>query len=85
MWHTIVATNGKERLGYPTQKPIGLIKRFITASSKPNDLVLDFFAGSGTTGAACLELNRNFVLVDNNIDAINIMKKRFTGDIEWKY
>lgn len=76
-WHTIVHTNGKERTGYPTQKPLAILKRIIAVSSNPNDVVLDFFAGSGTTGAACLELGRRFILIDNNIDAINIMKKRF--------
>ena len=84
-WHTIVATNGKEKTGYPTQKPLGIIRRIVTASSNPGDTVLDFFAGSGTTGAACLELGRNFILVDNNPQAIATMKVRFTGvdGIEW--
>ncbi len=57
-WHTIVPTNGNEKTGYPTQKPLGILRRIITASSNPGDTVLDFFAGSGTTGAACLELGR---------------------------
>jgi len=84
-WHTIVATGGKEKTGYPTQKPLGIIRRIITASSNPGDTVLDFFAGSGTTGAACLELGRNFILVDNNPQAIQTMKVRFAdqSDIEW--
>ncbi len=55
-WHTIVPTNGAERTGYPTQKPVGILKRIVAASSPPGGLVLDFFAGSGTTGAACLAL-----------------------------
>ena len=76
-WHTIVPTNSKEKTGYPTQKPLGIIRRIILASSNPGDLVLDFFAGSGTTGAACLELGRNCILVDNNPEAIEIMKNRF--------
>jgi site-specific DNA-methyltransferase (adenine-specific) len=76
-WHTIVGTNSKEKTGYPTQKPLGVIRRIIQASSRPGDSVLDFFAGSGTTGAACLELGRNFILVDNNPQAIQTMKKRF--------
>ncbi len=63
-WHTIVATNGKEKTGYPTQKPLGILRRIIRASSDPGNVVLDFFAGSGTTGAACLELERKFILVD---------------------
>jgi site-specific DNA-methyltransferase (adenine-specific) len=84
-WHTIVATNGHEKTGYPTQKPLGIIRRIVAASSNPGDSVLDFFAGSGTTGAACLELGRNFLLVDNNPQAIETMKARFAGveDIEW--
>jgi site-specific DNA-methyltransferase (adenine-specific) len=84
-WHTIVPTNGKEKTGYPTQKPLGIIKRIIQASSPKNGLVLDFFAGSGTTGAACLELDRRFILVDNNLEAMEVMAKRFSGvnNIEW--
>ena len=84
-WHTIVGTNSSEKTGYPTQKPLGVIRRIIQASSNPGDLVLDFFAGSGTTGAACLELGRDFILVDNNPEAIRVMKERFTGmdEIEW--
>jgi len=84
-WHTIVPTNGKEKTGYPTQKPLGIIKRIIQASSSNNGLVMDFFAGSGTTGAACLELGRHFILIDNNPEAIEVMAKRFDGvnDIEW--
>lgn len=77
-WMTIVSPTGKEKTGYPTQKPINLLKRIITASSQPGDTVLDFFAGSGTTGAAAHELNRNFILVDNNPQALEVMKKRFT-------
>ncbi len=84
-WHTIVPTNGKEKTGYPTQKPLGILRRIIIASSNPGDLVLDFFAGSGTTGAACLELGRNFILVDNNPQALATMAERFAKekDIEW--
>ncbi len=84
-WHTIVPTNSKERVGYPTQKPLGILRRIIRASSRPGDLVLDFFAGSGTTGVAALELGRRFVLVDNNPEAIEVMKRRFHGwdGIEW--
>ncbi len=59
-WQTIVPTNSKEKTGYPTQKPIAILRRIIAASSNPGDHVLDFFAGSGTTGAACLELGRRF-------------------------
>jgi site-specific DNA-methyltransferase (adenine-specific) len=78
-WHTIVSPTGKEKTGYPTQKPLGILRRIITASSKPNDLVLDFFAGSGTTGAAALELGRRFLLVDDNVEAMDVMKDRFKG------
>lgn len=77
-WHTIVGTNSKEKTGYPTQKPLGVIRRIIQASSRPDDLVLDFFAGSGTTGAAAMELGRRFILVDQNEEAIDVMKRRFT-------
>jgi site-specific DNA-methyltransferase (adenine-specific) len=79
-WHTIVPTNGSEKTGYPTQKPLGVLRRIVQASSRPGDHVLDFFAGSGTTGAACLELGRRFTLVDNNPDAIAVMKARFGGE-----
>jgi site-specific DNA-methyltransferase (adenine-specific) len=78
-WHTIVSPTGKEKTGYPTQKPLGILKRIIQASSKPGDFVFDFFAGSGTTGVAALELNRRFLLIDNNEEAIEVMKKRFSG------
>jgi site-specific DNA-methyltransferase (adenine-specific) len=84
-WHTIVGTNSREKTGYPTQKPVGVIRRIIQASSSPGDTVLDFFAGSGTIGEVCLELGRNFILVDNNPQAIEVMRKRFAhaADIEW--
>ena len=84
-WHTIVPTNGKEKTGYPTQKPLGILRRIVAASSPPGGLVLDFFAGSGTTGAACLELGRRFVLVDDNPAAVEVMRRRFAGvaEIEW--
>jgi site-specific DNA-methyltransferase (adenine-specific) len=83
-WHTIVPTNGTEKTGYPTQKPLGILRRIIQASSKPGDVVLDFFGGSGTTAAACLEFDRNFLLIDNNPQSIEIMRKRFAGQpIEW--
>jgi site-specific DNA-methyltransferase (adenine-specific) len=78
-WHTIVPTNAGERTGYPTQKPLGILRRIIAASSNPGDLVLDFFAGSGTTGAAALELGRRFVLVDDNREALDVMARRFRG------
>jgi len=78
-WHTIVSPMGKEKTGYPTQKPLGILRRIIQASSRKGDTVLDFFAGSGTTGAAAAELGRRFILVDNNPEAIQIMRKRFEG------
>lgn len=78
-WHTIVSPTGKEKTGYPTQKPLGILRRIIAASSSPGDLVLDFFAGSGTTGAAALELGRRFLLVDDNEEAMEVMRQRFQG------
>ena len=84
-WHTIVGTNSNEKTGYPTQKPVGVLRRIIAASSKPGELVLDFFAGSGTVGEVCIDLGRHFILVDNNPQAINVMRERFTGvaSIDW--
>ena len=84
-WHTIVPTNGKEKTGYPTQKPLGIFTRMVQASSRPGDLVLDFFAGSGTTGAACLALDRRFLLIDNHQPALEVMARRFGAQptIEW--
>ncbi|MBA4384690.1 MAG: hypothetical protein C0410_08135, partial [Anaerolinea sp.] len=84
-WHTIVPTNGKEKTGYPTQKPLGIINRIVAASSNPGDTVLDFFAGSGTIGVSCLKLGRDFILVDSNPQAIETMKIRFKDckDIDW--
>jgi site-specific DNA-methyltransferase (adenine-specific) len=78
-WHTIVSPNSREKTGYPTQKPLGVLRRIIQASSAPGDWVMDFFAGSGTTGAAALELGRKFVLVDQNREAIDVMRKRFAS------
>ena len=78
-WHTIVPTNGRERTGYPTQKPLGVVTRIVQASSRPGDLVLDFFAGSGTTGEACIANNRRFILVDDNPEALEVMARRFEG------
>ncbi|MEM4409453.1 MAG: site-specific DNA-methyltransferase [Candidatus Caldarchaeum sp.] len=75
-WITIVPTNSKEKTGYPTQKPIKLLERIIRIHSKPEDLVLDFFAGSGTTGEASAQLGRRFILVDNNPEAVRVMANR---------
>lgn len=84
-WHTIVPTNGSEKTGYPTQKPLGILRRIIAASSNPGDVVMDFFAGSGTTGVACLEFGRQFILIDENPQSIEVMRKRFAkvADVEW--
>ena len=75
-WHTIVSPTGKEKSGYPTQKPLGILRRIIQASSKPGDTVLDFFAGSGTTGVAAASLDRRFILIDQNPEAIAVIKSR---------
>ena len=75
-WHTIVSPTGKEKTGYPTQKPEGILRRVITASSKPDDLVLDFFGGSGTTAAVAYQLGRRFITMDQNPESINVIKAR---------
>jgi site-specific DNA-methyltransferase (adenine-specific) len=84
-WHTIVPPGGRERTGYPTQKPLGIVRRAIQASCPPDGLVADFFAGSGTTGAAAHELGRPFLLVDNNPEALAVMRRRFAdfADVEY--
>lgn len=76
MWQTIVPTNGKEKTGYPNQKPEALIRRFVQASTKRGDRVLDFFAGSGTLGSVARQLERRFVLVDKNPEAVEVIRKR---------
>jgi site-specific DNA-methyltransferase (adenine-specific) len=75
-WHTIVSPTGKEKTGYPTQKPVGILRRIIQASSKEGDMVLDFFAGSGTTGFVANALGRKFILVDQNPESIEVIKNR---------
>jgi len=75
-WHTIVPTNGKEKTGYPNQKPEGILKRIVQASSRPGDRVLDFFAGSGTTGVVSRQFGRRFVMIDNNAAAVQVMRDR---------
>ena len=75
-WHTIVPPGGKERTGYPTQKPLGVLSRFVKVHSQEGDTVLDFFAGSGTTGAAAAALGRGYVLMDQNPDAVAVMEQR---------
>jgi site-specific DNA-methyltransferase (adenine-specific) len=76
-WHTIVSPTGREKTGYPTQKPEGILRRIVQASSREGDAVLDFFAGSGTTGAVAHALGRRFVLIDEHADAIAVMRRRF--------
>ena len=77
-WHTIVPTQGKERTGYPTQKPLGIIERIVRVHSNPGDVLLDPFAGSGTLGDAAVRNGRGAVLIDSNPEAISTMKKRFS-------
>jgi site-specific DNA-methyltransferase (adenine-specific) len=79
-WHTIVPTNGAEKTGYPTQKPEGIVRRMVAASSTPGGWCLDFFAGSGTLGAVCEALGRRFVLVDSNPEAIAVTRRRLMRD-----
>jgi len=78
-WHTIVPTNGTEKTGYPNQKPEGVLRRILQPSTRPGDRVLDFFAGSGTTGAVAAAMGRRFVMIDSNIEAIDVMRRRLTG------
>ena len=79
-FHTIVPTKGREKTGYPTQKPEGVLRRIVAASSRPGGWCLDPFAGSGTLGAVCRQLGRRFVLVDDNPMAIEIMRKRLAPE-----
>lgn len=80
-WHTIVSPTGKEKTGYPTQKPEGIVRRMVQASSEPGDWVLDFFAGSGTLGAVAQQLGRRFVLVDSSEEALAVMRRRLGTDL----
>ncbi|MBW3542857.1 MAG: site-specific DNA-methyltransferase, partial [Planctomycetes bacterium] len=75
-WHTIVSPGGKEKTGYATQKPLGIVERIVRVHSHPGELVVDFFAGSGTTGEAAARLGRDFLLVDHSPDAIRVMHAR---------
>jgi len=75
-WITVVPTNSREKTGYPTQKPLKLLERIVRVHSNPGDLVLDFFAGSGTTGQAAANLGRRFLLIDSSRDAVRVMRKR---------
>jgi site-specific DNA-methyltransferase (adenine-specific) len=75
-FHTIVPTNGSEKTGYPSQKPEGVVRRLVQASSRPGGWCLDPFAGSGTLGAVCAQLGRRFVLIDSNPVAVEVMRER---------
>jgi site-specific DNA-methyltransferase (adenine-specific) len=75
-WHTIVPTTGREKTGYPTQKPLGILTRIIKVHTTPGDVVLDFFGGSGTTGDAAARHGRGFVLIDDNLEAVTIAAAR---------
>lgn len=77
-WQTIVPTNGSERTGYPTQKPLKILERIVRVHSRPGDLVVDFFAGSGTTGEAAGKLDRRFLVVDEHPEAIRVMRSRLS-------
>jgi site-specific DNA-methyltransferase (adenine-specific) len=79
-WHTIVPTNGHEKTGYPTQKPEGVLRRMVQASTRPGDWCLDFFAGSGTLGAVAGKLDRHYVLIDSNPEAIRVARARLGED-----
>jgi site-specific DNA-methyltransferase (adenine-specific) len=78
-WHTIVPTSGREKTGYPTQKPEGIVRRMVQASTRPGDWCLDFFAGSGTLGAVAAQLQRRYVLIDSNPEAVQIMRARLAS------
>jgi len=79
IWHTIVSPTGREKTGYPTQKPEGLVRRFVQASSRPGDLCLDPFAGSGTLGAVAAALGRRYLLMDESPEAVRVMRERLGG------
>ena len=78
-WQTVVPTSGTERTGYPTQKPLAVLERIVRVHSRPGDVVADFFAGSGTAGEAAAQNDRDFLLVDSNPEAIDVMAKRLGG------
>jgi site-specific DNA-methyltransferase (adenine-specific) len=85
-WNTIVPTNGREKTGYATQKPMGIVERIIRVHTNPGDLCLDCFAGSGTLGEAAAKNGRSYMLIDSNPDAIEIMQKRlgkYPTQTEW--
>ena len=78
-WNTIVPTNSKENTGYPTQKPLAILERIVKVHSVPGDLLMDFFAGSGSFGEAAIKNGRNCILIDSNPQALEVMEKRFQG------
>jgi site-specific DNA-methyltransferase (adenine-specific) len=78
-WHTIVSPTGREKTGYPTQKPEGLVRRMVQASSRAGDLCLDPFAGSGTLGAVAAALGRRYLLMDSSAEAVRVMRERLGG------
>ena len=78
-WHTIVSPTGREKTGYPTQKPLGVLERIVKVHSIPGDTVLDFFAGSGTTGEAAARNGRSYILVDSNPEAARVMATRLAA------
>jgi site-specific DNA-methyltransferase (adenine-specific) len=83
-WHTIVSPNGKEKTGYPTQKPRGIIDRIVRVHTRPGNMLCDFFAGSGTLGESATALGRDCILIDNNDEALKVMERRFQQrDVEW--
>lgn len=85
-WQTIVSPTSKEKTGYPTQKPRAILDRILKVHTQPGDLVLDFFAGSGTTGASALALGRHSILIDNNPAALEVMERRFAGQpVRWHH
>jgi site-specific DNA-methyltransferase (adenine-specific) len=81
-WHTIVSPTGKEKTGYPTQKPLGVLRRIISVHSDPGDHLLDFFAGSGSLGAAALAAGRSATLIDSNLEAIEVMTRRLGAQLD---
>jgi site-specific DNA-methyltransferase (adenine-specific) len=78
-WHTIVPTNGREKTGYPSQKPEGLLSRMVQASTREGDWCMDFFAGSGTLGAVAAKMGRRYVLIDSSAESHRVMLERLGG------
>jgi site-specific DNA-methyltransferase (adenine-specific) len=79
-WQTIVSPTGREKTGYPTQKPVRILERIVRVHSDPGDLVVDPFAGSGTTGEAAARLGRHYLLIDENPEAVGVMRDRLSWD-----